>query len=77
MWYIIPREQTLSEAFAESPEGFNDLASARAKADAMHKSFGKHYQVIKLQTVWSTMTLGDLLEEDRALVRNRNMIREV
>lgn len=64
MWYIIPRGMSISQALAEGAQPVSSFNEAREEADALRHSTGNHYHVIKIQMVWTTTTLADLLEED-------------
>jgi hypothetical protein len=62
MYYIVKRGEVLSTIADLST---HNLAAAKEKADALHASFGDHWHVVKVETVWSTTTLGDLIKSDQ------------
>lgn len=66
MYYIVKHGETLS-TIADLCS--RDLAAAKAAADDLRERTGDHYRVIKVETVWTTTTLADLLNErgERAL----------
>lgn len=74
MWYIIPRGMSISQALAEGAQPVSSFNEAREEADALRHSTGNHYHVIKIQMVWTTTTLADLLAEDRNALLNRKVV---
>lgn len=76
MFYVVPRNTNLIECCKHShnpvPAMFDTLADAKNHADSLHDRLGNHWQVLKVEAVWTTTTLADLLAEDPA---HRAMIR--
>jgi hypothetical protein len=62
MYYIVKHGEVLSTTADLST---HNLAAARAAADDLHERTGDHYHVIKVETVWTTTTLADLMTEAR------------
>lgn len=66
MYYIVKHGEVLNTiADICTP----NLASAKRTADEMHEKTGDHYRVIETNSVWTTTTLDELLNErgNRAL----------
>lgn len=40
------------------------LNAAKARAEALHKQTGDHYTVVKIETVWSTQTLDQAINNN-------------
>lgn len=59
-YYIVPRNEQLD--ISNNYEAY-DINDARRFADRLHEKTGDHYHVVKVETVWSTTTLADLLAE--------------
>lgn len=51
MWYIIPHGSPLT---FDPLDGFDNFGDARERADALHRSSGNHYHVVKVQTAHTT-----------------------
>lgn len=51
MWYITEYGKHLNEG---SDPSFGDFGSARERAEALEKSFGKAYYITKVQIVYAT-----------------------
>jgi hypothetical protein len=60
MYYIVKHGETLN-TIADACT--HHLAAAKAAADDLHSRTGDHYHVIKVETVWTTTTLNDILNE--------------
>ena len=60
MYYIVKHGEALN-TFTDLCT--HNLAAARAAADDLHTRTGDHYHAIKVETVWTTTTLADLLNE--------------
>ena len=63
MWYVIPHNKTIAEVLAPNPSAFLNFSDARDKAEFLRKETGIHYHVIKIQTVWTTKTLHEAMQE--------------
>jgi len=59
MWYVIPYNKSIAETLAHNPASFNNFGEARDKAEFLREETGDHYQIIKIQTAWTTKTLAD------------------
>ena len=44
----------------------HDITKAKRIADDMQRETGHHHMVLKIESVWATKTLDELVEEDRA-----------
>ena len=64
-YHVIPRDSALSAQSLLSDAVFvtHDSYAARKYAYYLHQQNGEHYQVIAIETVWTTMTLGELMKE--------------
>ena len=62
-WHVIPRNKTTAEHLAMNPTGFNNFDEAQDKAEYLREETGKHYYVVKIQTVWTTKTLAEAMGE--------------
>lgn len=60
-FYIVPRGDQLD--MSNHPD-FSFIRSAQQYADRMHEKTGKHFHIIKVEHVWSTTTLADLMAEE-------------
>lgn len=69
MFYVVRKGESLGMYHASFP----NLTAAQEYAQSLRASFNRQYEVVKVETVWTTTTLHDLLEEDRAAVLDRNI----
>lgn len=60
MWYVVPHGASVN--FYTDPK-FDNALEAKEHAQALYDSFGHHYHVMKIQTVWTTQTLAEAMEE--------------
>jgi hypothetical protein len=60
MYYIVKQGEVLSTVADRSTFL---LRAAKEAADHLHKTTGDHYRVLKVETVWTTTTMADLLNE--------------
>jgi hypothetical protein len=60
MWYIVKHGEKLDTA---TDPRFDNFGEARDRAEALHASFGSHYHVTKVHTVWTTLTLHEAMSE--------------
>jgi hypothetical protein len=71
MYYVVKSEWASSPGYAINRLGakrFESLDEAKRFADQSHTEHGglQHFNILKVETVWSTKTLADLIEEDRS-----------
>lgn len=45
---------------------YPDIALAKAAAERLHAKTGDHFNVIRLETVWTTQTLGEAMAEEES-----------
>lgn len=63
-YYIVPQGGALS-LDSVLTQAIHTQREARERADALHQSFGNHYSVVRVETVWTTTTLADLRADER------------
>jgi uncharacterized protein with HEPN domain len=61
MYCVVRKGEGLDKCHAS----FHAQAPARNYAENLRASLGHHYDVVKVETVWTTATLHELMEEDR------------
>lgn len=59
-YHVVPSE---SASLADAVFVTHDSYEARKRADALHQKDGQHYHVVKIETVWTTQTLEDAMNE--------------
>lgn len=59
MYFIVPHGHQLD---VKLHERHANAAKAIAVADAFKEEFGRQYHVIKVDTVWTTQTLGEAMK---------------
>lgn len=59
MYYVVPRGTSLN---LELDASFHTFSEAQKYAEA-RRAYGSHSHVVKIQTVWSTTTMADLMAE--------------
>lgn len=60
MYYIVKHGETLSTT-ADLSTSNRDAATQAA--DHLYETTGDHYHVLKVETVWTTKTLAEAMEE--------------
>jgi hypothetical protein len=68
MYYVVPHGTPITECGAghhPDAKAFETLGEAKTYADALHASYGNHWHVLRVETVWTTTTLADLMTETR------------
>lgn len=65
VYHVIPRNSALSDLLSPSDAVFvtHDLDAARKYANHLHELNSEHYHVVKVDHVWTTMTVGELMKE--------------
>ena len=61
MYYVIRKGEKLEDYHSK----FTDENQARDYAEGLRKTFGHHYDVVKVETVWTTTTLHELMQDNR------------
>jgi hypothetical protein len=62
MYYVIRKgEQDLTYYHEPMPSKFHDQTPARAYAENLKSYHGHNYDVIKVETVWTTQTLDEAM----------------
>lgn len=59
MYYVVRKGEGLDKYHAR----FHNLPPAKAYADDLKSTFGHNYDVVKLETVWTTQTLDEAMAE--------------
>ena len=62
MYLIIASDAT---GFDNHVARHHSLKAAKEHADRIRNATGQHFYVIQVKSVWSTLTLHDLMQEDR------------
>lgn len=70
-YYVVPCDFTAATPLLSSAGAavhvLHSLSAAKEAADQLHAENGKHYHVIKIETVWTTTTLAELIKEEEGL----------
>jgi hypothetical protein len=59
MYYVVRNNLSLDQYHAR----FNDQTQAREYAENLKATYGHEYDVIKVETVWTTQTLEDAIKK--------------
>lgn len=61
VYHVVPCNGAL---LADSVLVTHDSYEARVCADALQQKHGQHYNVVKIEIVWTTVTLAELMDEE-------------
>lgn len=59
MYYVVPKGRTITEYHAT----FHKQSEAREYAESLKETFHKNYDIIKMETVWTTQTLDEAMRK--------------
>lgn len=60
MFYVVRKGEPLESYYSS----FGNFEKAKEYADQLKFSFGHQYDVIKMETVWTTQTLEELRKQE-------------
>ena len=63
MYFVVPKDRSIIKSVLKT----TDLWKAQKHADALRAEHGTHWDVISMSSVYTTQTLGELLEQDMLL----------
>jgi hypothetical protein len=63
MYFVVPQGRSIIKSVFKT----ENIFAAQKKADAMRAETGTHWDVISMRSVYTTQTLGELLEQDMLL----------
>jgi len=63
MYFVVPHGRSIIKSVFKT----TDLWKAQKNADMLRAEHGTHWDVISMSTVYTTQTLGELLEQDMLL----------
>jgi hypothetical protein len=63
MYFVVPKGRSIIKSVFKT----EDLWKAQKHADALRTERGTHWDVISMSSVYTTQTLGELLEQDMLL----------
>jgi hypothetical protein len=64
MYYVVPRGTSLN---LDMDPSFHTFSEAKEYAEDRRNSYGAHSHVVKIETVWVTTTMADLMAEGAKL----------
>lgn len=64
LYYVTPRGQEFNPS---SDEKFRTFPEAKDRAEEIWANDGKHSHIMKVETVWVTTTMADLMREGAKL----------
>jgi hypothetical protein len=59
MYYVVRKGENIINYHAR----FYKVEQAKVYAEELKKSFSHNYDILKLETVWTTQTLAEIMEE--------------
>lgn len=63
MYFVVPKDRSIIKSVFKT----TNLWNAQQRADALRAEQGTHFDVISMTSVYTTQTLGELLEQDMLL----------
>ena len=61
MYFVVPKDRSIIKSLFKT----SDLWKAQKHADALRAEKGTHFDGISVSSVYTTQTLGEVLEQDR------------
>lgn len=67
-YYVIPHGVRITDCGDGTPHAepmlFHTLPGAKGRANMLNETYGNHWHVVEVTTVWTTKTLYEAMKED-------------
>jgi len=65
MYFVVPKGRSIIKSLYRS----DDFYKAKKKADDLHEEQGQHFDVIRMESAYTTQQLWELMEQDMLIAK--------